>query len=296
MFFDLFQDGKFLGGCFGSQNENGTRHLGSGREKGMGMLRRRGWMGLGIVGLMGLMGGLGVEEAKAGDRRFTYVYEAGPFTPGEVEIENWVTFKTTKDSDPHFTRFEFRHEIEIGITEQLGVAFYLADWRYQDGAKVENDGIEYRNSAVEVIYNFTNPTVDPLGFSLYGEYKGGPELHELEGKVLLQKNIDQWVIAYNVFVEAEWEQEDGGWEDVGVVGQTVGVSYQVTPAFLVGGELVHEIELPGWSDAEDSVVYVGPNASYRGQQWFVTVTPLFQVTNVEGEPNFQTRVIFGFHF
>jgi hypothetical protein len=74
------------------------------------------------------------------------------------------------------------------------------------------------------------------------------------------------------------------------------VSYEVSPSFLVGAELLHEIDLPGWSEAEDSVVYGGPNMSYRHGNWWATVTPLVQMTNIASEVDVQTRLIFGFSF
>jgi hypothetical protein len=70
----------------------------------------------------------------------------------------------------------------------------------------------------------------------------------------------------------------------------------VSPAFLIGAELLHEIELPDWSEAEDSVVYGGPNLSYRRDNWWVTLTPLAQLTDISSEVDVQTRLIFGFHF
>ena len=64
----------------------------------------------------------------------------------------------------------------------------------------------------------------------------------------------------------------------------------------MGAELLHEIDLPNWSEAEGSVVYGGPNLSYRRENWWATVTPLVQLTDISSEVGFQTRLIFGFSF
>jgi hypothetical protein len=61
---------------------------------------------------------------------------------------------------------------------------------------------------------------------------------------------------------------------------------------LVGGELLHEIEFPEWSDANDSIVYIGPNASFRYKRFWVTATALLQVTGISEEPELQLRAIF----
>lgn len=41
---------------------------------------------------------------------------------------------------------------------------------------------------------------------------------------------------------------------------------------------------------------MGPNASYRTADWYITVTPMLQVTDVSSEPDYQVRMIFGINF
>jgi len=226
--------------------------------------------------------------APASERRFTYVYEATTQPKGAFEFENWVTWKEGDSGSV----FDFRHELEYGVTDRFQLALYLADWR------VEDDRAVYRNSALEMVYNLTNPTTDLLGSALYGEIQLGDRKFELEGKVILQKNIGRWVLAYNATIEAEWEGETS-WhfdERKGVFEQTAGASYQFSPRFLVGAEILHEIEFEDWSETGDHVVYAGPNASWRTKGFWVTVTPLFQLTGLSSEPDFQTRLIVGIDF
>lgn len=235
-----------------------------------------------------------VSVAQAGERRFTYIYEALTLPKGSVEYEQWVTWKTHKSSDKDFNRFDFRHEFEFGITDSLQLSLYVADWRYQSGSSVQ-DGAEFRDVAVEVIYNVLDPTTEPLGLSLYGETRIGPELLELEGKLILQANLGKWVFAWNGTIEAEWEGSNFS-EDKGVFEQTLGGSYQFTPTLLAGFELLHEVEYEDWSRFGDHAVYGGPNLSYRARGWWITVTPLVQFTDVDSEPDFQLRLIFGIDF
>ncbi len=234
-------------------------------------------------------------SAFAGARRFTYVYEATTAAPGPVESENWITWKTSPRENRRFNSVDFRNELEFGATEHLQIGIYLADWGYLEDPDAHEHGFSYQSSALELIYNLSNPTTDLLGSALYAEIRGGPDEFELESKVILQKNIGRFVVAYNGTLEAEWE-EDHLEERAGEVSQSLGVSYEISPTWLVGIELLHEIDLPDWSEAEDSVVYGGPNVSYRRGNWWATVTPLVQLTNIAAEVDLQTRVIFGFSF
>lgn len=238
---------------------------------------------------------LSVEVAKAGARRFTYVYEATTAAPGSVESENWVTWGTSPREERDFNSVDFRNEIEFGVTDHFQIGLYLADWGYREDPAANDHGFSYQSSAIELIYNLTNPTTDLLGLALYGEVRGGPEELELESKVILQKNVGRFVLAYNGTLEAKWEG-DRLEERAGEFSQSAGLSYEVSPTWLLGAELLHEIDLPDWSQAADSVVYGGPNVSYRNKTWWATVTPLVQLTDIASEVDFQTRVIFGFSF
>src|SRR3954454_17446110 len=90
--------------------------------------------------LLLIVAALAVSPAFAGSRRFTYVYEGTTSPPGDVEIENWVTWKTRKPDDHGFNQVEFRHELEFGITERFQAAVYLADWNYHRGVSAGERG------------------------------------------------------------------------------------------------------------------------------------------------------------
>lgn len=243
---------------------------------------------------------LSIPQLEAGERRFTYVYEATTAPEGEIEIENWVTWKTTPEDGKRGDEFDFRHEIEFGVTDRLQLGIYVADWKVLDSVASGEDGTQaiYQDSAIEAIYNLTNPVTDSIGSAIYGEVKLGDQTFELEGKVILQKNFGPIEVAYNATIEAEWEGDRFGNFDerTGTFEQTLGASYQFTPNFFLGAEFLHEIEFADWEEQGDSIVYLGPNASFRYNRFYLTSTALVQATNVDGEPDFQLRTIVGFHF
>ena len=242
-----------------------------------------------LVSFVGLGAGC---PGEAGQRKFVYSYEATTSPKGSWEFENWVTWKRGREGGDRVNEFDFRHELEVGVTDRLQLGFYLADWTYNSSSK----DAEYEHSGIEAIYNLTNPTTDFLGSALYLEVLGGDELLEVEGKLLLQKNIGPWTIVYNAILEAEWEGEGLSEERKGEFAQTLGLSYELSPHFCLGAELVHEIEISDWEEAEDSIVFAGPNASVRFGKTFATAACLFELTGIEGEPDVQTRLIFGFEF
>jgi hypothetical protein len=230
-----------------------------------------------------------------GSRRFTYVYEVTTSPPGDVELENWVTWKTRKPDDHGFDQVDFRHELEWGITDKLQAAIYLADWNYHRGMSAGERGFTYSSSALELIYNFTNPVADPIGLAAYQEFQVGYRRFEWESKLLAQKNFGRFVVAYNATLEAEWEGE-GLAEREGEFQQSLGLSYEINPHLLFGAEALHEVAFPDWAQAERGKFFAGPNVSIRAGKYWGTVTALAQVTGAGDEPDFQLRTIFGFSF
>lgn len=247
------------------------------------------------LGLTSAIGALLVisSSASAGSRHFTYTYETTTMAKGAMELESWVTWKTDKQADPDFERFDIRHEFEFGVTDRLQLAFYFADWRHEESSG-KSSKTSFRDIAVEAIYNLTDPNTTPFGSALYGEIKGSDDFIELEGKLLLQKNIGSWILAYNVGGEIAWE---GNYEtDEAELMQSAGVSYQFNPSFSAGFEVLHEIAAPDVETLGDSGVFVGPNIAWRKDRIAAALTGLWQVTSLADEPDFQLRTIISFDF
>lgn len=233
------------------------------------------------------------SQADAGNRPFTYLYEATTSPKGMIEYEQWVTWKARRGDPGAMNEFQFRHEIEFGITDRLQLGLYLSNWKYVTGGGTSE--ALWDSVSVEAIYNLTSPTKDWLGSAVYGEITVGDRVVEIEGKLILQKDIGNWTFAYNAELKAEWEGS-GLRDDKGEFEQAFGVSYQINPSWSVGGELLHEVEFDHWNTTGDHVVYLGPNVSYRWKGGFVTTAVLFQATGIKDEADVQTRLIFGFNF
>lgn len=235
-----------------------------------------------------------LSSAQAGGRVFTFVYETTTMAEGTWEFEQWATYSGAKESDSDFDRVDFRSEIEWGVTDNFQLALYYTG-RWQDGNS-DPDGFDFRTVDLEAIYSLTNPVTDPIGIALYGEVGLGDEKAKVEAKLLLQKNVGLWIFAWNGVVEFEWEGDDYH-EDKMVFEQSAGVSYQLTPQFNLGAELIWEKTRDDFAHWEDDELYLGPNFSYRSKgPWWITVTPVHQITDVHSAPDIKVRMIFGWHF
>ena len=211
---------------------------------------------------------------------------------GAMEFENWLTWKTDKASDGDFERFDIRHEFEYGVTDRLQLALYY-DWRNEQSAGKSSES-DFRDVAIEAIYNLTDPNTTDFGSAIYGEIKGSDDFIELEAKLLLQKNCGPLMYVYNIGAAIEWENDYT--EDVAELFHSVGVSYAINTQWSVGLEALHEIAVPEVEAIGDSTVYAGPNMTWRSNRFSAALTGMWQLTSIDDEPDFQIRTILSVDF
>jgi hypothetical protein len=84
-----------------------------------------------------------LPKAGAHPRRFAYNYDVLTMPKGGVEFEQWATWKHYDQRE----RFEFRSELELGLTDHDQLSFYLSDWRHTDNDEGA-DETEWRTAGV----------------------------------------------------------------------------------------------------------------------------------------------------
>jgi hypothetical protein len=209
-----------------------------------------------------------------------------------------VTWRHHTKEDSGFDAVDFRHEFEFGVADNFDLSIYVPKWHYEDSAV--RKGTKFDSIGVEGILYLSNPVTDFIGSGLYGEFNVGEDELEYEFKLLLQKDIGNWTLAYNLMVETEVEgvfRDEEENEVEGVLGHALGASYSLSPHWRAGGELVIESLYEDWSHYEDTTVYAGPAINYSsGKNWWVTASPVFQLSDVDDEADFVLRVIAGWEF
>jgi len=236
--------------------------------------------------------------AIADPRPFTLTYDAYPIGKGAAEYEQWITFNCRKRSEHGFKQFEFLHELEYGIADDLDIGLYFLRWNYDDSR--DQSGTHYDGGAVEFIYTIANPAKERWGLALYNEIAVAEDELEFEQKVLVQKDVGKWIFAYNLILETEIEGVFNSKKEnevEGVIGHALGITKAVAREWFVGGELLVQSKFSDWSSYENTTTYLGPTISYQGgNHWWVTITPAYQITGEDEEPDWKTRLIAGWEF
>ena len=238
-----------------------------------------------IVGLLTV-----VIASNAQDRIFSYTYQSGVLNKGQREIEVWNTLLSGKTD--YFARLDNRTEYEVGLGKNLQTAFYLnltsITETNQDGSLKSLNTTHEISFSNEWKYKLLDPVADPLGLAIYGEYEIGSTEYDLEGKIIIDKNIDRLTLAANAVYELEmtpgYKTTELVWEHEHKADLNAAAGYALNPhlnltmesAFrnvFVEGELLH------------SALYAGLGLSYAQDNFFINFTVLPQLKSFKGQTN-----------
>lgn len=243
-------------------------------------MARRNW----IIGLgFGLAVAL-IRPVWADDQPFITLYTTDIDTQYEKEVEQSLSWLHQK---PHqaFNGWLFRTELEYGITDDLQVSGYF-NYEWERGSPHPPVGPDETFHATsvsgEVIYRLLNPYFDPFGLAVYFEPTYGDNTRELEGKILLQKNVfnDNLRLAVNINFEDVWERAYGEWNKGSAIEFFAGAAYNITPEFSIGGEFNNENDFDGLfgnSHIATNAYYLGPTVSYIAAPFVFDLGVQFQM-------------------
>ena len=224
---------------------------------------------------------------------FTYTYPTLP--KGEVEIEQYVDFEPVKalssetGKPTFYGATQFQTEFEIGITDRLELGLYATFVPRPGDRFAQTPNLPEGNGAKERLrLRLAEEGQWPIDIALYGEVVENEREIELEAKVIFARRIGDVHIVANV--TGELEAYFKGTVEA-IFNPSIGVTYQVTPAFHPGFEYWVRAEFPlneavkkGEPEAlsfnDGPHHYVGPAMMFNfGRAWWSTGA-YFRVSNV----------------
>ncbi len=242
------------------------------------------------------------SPARCNERAFAYTYETPVLELGQVEIEPWFTSSMGRDA--YYMRLDHRMELEWGLGRGVQSALYL-NFRAQahdDGTAMAKE-TKFRGFSHEFKFALSDPYTDPLGVGLYVEYGVQAHEFELEGKVLLDKEIGPVLLAFNAVGEAELKPQALG-EDPEVEAKLIfllGASFKISDRVRLGLE-VRELNVFEHGEAELALLNAGPAVSINGGRVWFAGAVLPQITdfvhgghNMESAEAVEARLLFGMH-
>lgn len=232
--------------------------------------------------LTGLLAGVVcATSTRADERRFTYVYEPETLPQGAFEVENWVTWRSQRSAavgQDDFNRWDFRQELEYGVTDWYSAALYLNERQqsYRDPATgADHASFEWKGVSLENRFNVLNPASHKIGVTLYLEGRYSGEEASLEQKIIIGQRHGDWKWAFNLEHETEWEDDLSAVE--GEFGASFGIARDLGKRWSLGLELRNVNIFPEYQSWKNSALYLGPTLSYRQEKWWAALTVLPQI-------------------
>ena len=228
--------------------------------------------------------------SNAQDRIFTYTYQSTVLNKGQHELEIWNTLRTGRED--FYARLDHRSEFEIGLGGKLQTAFYLnltaktstTEESAARSLQTENE-ISFSN---EWKLKLMDPVANPFGLALYGEYGIGSNEFELEGKLILDKKINNLTIAGNAVYEAElfpaYLNNNLEWGQESKLEFYLAFGYALNPRF----NLTLENSLKSVyveNTLEHSALFSGLGFSWLRDNFWVNFTVMPQLVSFKGETN-----------
>jgi len=267
-----------------------------------------------IIRFAALSWAFAILSASATERFFTYTYEPETMPKGAWEYEQWITLRAGRNEtvgQDNFNRWEFRHELEYGVTDNYTLSLYLneslenfhAPERHHNVSHLQFDGVSLENR-----YLVLNPADHAVGLALYLEPRIAGGEAELEEKIILGQRFGDWKWALNLTHATEWADDFHTHE--GELEISLGVTRNLGPRWSVGIEARDHNELPDYHIWENTALYVGPVVTYRQERWWATLTVMPQVfganfhndpdgndyLDLEGHERWNVRLIVGLSF
>ena len=221
--------------------------------------------------------------ALANQRHYTYTYETATLPMGAAELENTTTIRLIRED--YYARFDHRLEFEIGLIDALQAALYVNFHEQAKGEPVVSESA-FDGVSLELKGKLTDPVADPLGVGLYLEIGGSPTAVEVEGKLLLEKQIGDANLSINLIYEAEFERDEADLElDAHVAAIAVGAAWFATPNWSIGAELVSRTKIAKQGDSLEldySALFLGPTVAYSAEKYWLAATVLPQIAALAG--------------
>src|SRR5436190_11444833 len=149
-------------------------------------------------------------SASATERFFTYTYEPETLPKGAFEYEQWITSRlgrTGAVGQENYNRWEFRHELEYGVTDNYTLSLYLNHslTDFQEGPIGRQvSHYQFDNFSLENRLLVLNPVDHSVGLALYLEPAIWEHEAELEEKLILGQRLGDWKWALNLTHATEW--------------------------------------------------------------------------------------------
>ena len=219
----------------------------------------------------------------ANRRHFTYTYESAVLPKASHELEIWNTVRLNRKD--FYRGLDTRSEFEFGLGGNFQTSLYLnisSSLAFEQGSMSNEESFGFSN---EWKYKVLDANADPIGLAVYGEGSYTNSEIELEGKLIIDKQIDNFLFAFNAVGEHSFVS---GIEPTSGISITqpeeviefdAGIAYYISSNFTIALEGHQLTKRPPALEGSGSysAFYLGPTLSIAGPNWWTAFSVMPQV-------------------
>lgn len=229
-----------------------------------------------------LLGAAWISENALADRRsYVWTYEYQTMPKGMTEIEYYLTEEQPNIEKARPNTWKHWFELEYGITDHWDISMYQ---QIKQSNKVSSSTFEYDGFKIRTRYRIMERGKLPVDTLLYLEYIRPGDFkkpNELEEKLVLAKDIENFNISYNQIFKQELKSSGKAKYEY-----AAGISYEITPAFKIG--------LESKGSYTDRKYYIGPTIGWASSKFWVSAGVAAGLN--KRSDDMQVRMIIGFLF
>ena len=229
------------------------------------------------------------------DRTFAWTYNSTVLSKGNKDLEAWSTFGTGRKY--FYQGLDTRLEMEVGLTDKLQTSLYFNGSHKAFAANLDTlggiadtsvSGI-FGSSAFSISnewkWKLSDPVVNKVGFTLYGEITLAAGWFELENKLIFDKKMGNNIFALNLV--DEWEFASNVKKGLGETKLIaleaevdLGYMHMFKPDRGLGFEIRNANEIKEVKTWENSALFGGPTYFHSGEKYFIILSVLPQWSNL----------------
>lgn len=246
----------------------------------------------GVGGVGGLGGGGaradGEEGHPAGLKLYGLTLEGGGVTKGQLQIEQGFAWSHRLKEDHSYSAYDTSTLFAYAVTDRFQIGLTPVAMTYESGQ--DADRLRWSGAGMEGYYMLVDPE-QGLGVAVYQGVGMSETSISTDTRLILSKDFGDVNVTYNFKIGNDFEGIDGGGiSSVGTLGHSLGVArsfggFWGLHEVSAGLEVAVDSSWDEWKRYGETAVYAGPSVSGTfHEHWTLAVTPVVQLTDLEGAP------------
>jgi len=242
-------------------------------------------LGLGCA----IVASLWTGRALSTEDHLARIYQDGVLAPDLNELEEWIAHRYGRAD--HYRDLDQQLELEVGLIPSVRASF---SWDFAATVPEQVDttadpapmrSFDLDSVSCECRIKLSDPLIDAVGTWIYLNGSFGPAEADVEGQLLFDKRLGNWIAAVSLAGGHHWAIEH-----LGEAEPPLDFALRLSAGYLILPSLVLGVEIQQVGDLErdkggTAVVYGGPVLAYEADRFWLAAGVTPQLASLSNAPD-----------